>query len=396
MPEAGLTISAVIVAGGRGRRFGGERPKQLASLAGRPVLVHTLAAFERSQAAEVIVVLPEDWREEIEREAVRPYGFRKARIVNGGDTRTASTRLGFAASSGDLVLIHDGVRPFVTPGLIAAVAEAAALEGAALAAVPVRDTLKEAAQGRAWRTLDRAGLWQAQTPQGFRREILARALAEGNADQAGLAEVTDDVALLEPLGLTAAVVPGSARNLKITTPEDLALAEALIAAGPFRTGHGYDFHRLVPGRTLWLGGLEIPFEAGLLGHSDADVLAHALADALLGAAALGDIGGHFSDQDPQWAGLSGARLLSETMAKVRAAGWELVNADLTLIGERPKIVPYRPAMTLALAGALGVQAGQLNIKSTTTEGLEATGLGQALAAWATVALRPLWPAQLEF
>jgi 2-C-methyl-D-erythritol 2,4-cyclodiphosphate synthase len=258
----------------------------------------------------------------------------------------------------------------------------------------VRDTLKEVAQGRVRRTLDRAGLWQAQTPQGFRREILARALAEGNADQAGLAEVTDDVALLEPLGLTAAVVPGSARNLKITTPEDLALAEALIAAGPFRTGHGYDFHRLVPGRPLWLGGLEIPFEAGLLGHSDADVLAHALADAPLGAAALGDIGGHFSDQDPQWAGLSGARLLSETMAKVRAAGWELVNADLTLIGERPKIAPYRPAMTLALAGALGVSPGQLNIKATTTEGLEATGRGQALAAWATAALRPLWPAGL--
>jgi len=388
MPDIVPKISAVIVAGGQGRRFGEARPKQLAPLAGRPVLAHTLAAFERSLAEEIILVLPGDWLEEIEGEAVRPFGFRKVRVVSGGETRAASTRLGFAASTGDLVLIHDGVRPFVTPDLIAAVAEAAAAHGAALAAVPVRDTLKEAADGRVRRTLARSGIWQAQTPQGFRREILARALA--GADQTP-ATVTDDVALLEPLGLTAAVVPGSAMNLKITTPEDLTLAEALFAAGPVRTGHGYDFHRLVPGRSLWLGGLKIPFEAGLLGHSDADVMAHALADALLGAASLGDIGGHFPDHDPQWAGLSGARLLAETMAKVRAAGWELVNADLTLIGERPKIASYRPAMAEALAAALGVSAGQLNIKATTTEGLEATGRGEALAAWATAGLRPLWP-----
>jgi len=393
MPETEPKISAVVVAGGEGRRFGGGRPKQLAALAGRPVLAHTLAAFEQSPAAEIILVLPGDWLEEIEREAVRPFGFCKVRPVPGGATRADSTRLGFAASTGDLVLIHDGVRPLVTPDLIMAVARAAAAHGAALAAVPVRDTLKAVAEGLVRRTLDREGLWQAQTPQGFRREILARALA-GGADQAPTAEVTDDAALLEPLGLTAAVVPGSARNLKITTPEDLTLAEAYLAAGPFRTGHGYDLHRLVPGRPLWLGGLEIPFEAGLLGHSDADVLAHALADALLGAAALGDIGGHFSDQDPKWAGLSGARLLAETMGKVRAAGWELVNADLTLIGEKPKIAPYREAMTTALAEALGGSPGQLNLKATTTEGLESTGRGEALAAWATATLKPIWPGQI--
>ena len=380
-------ISAVIVAGGRGRRFGGARPKQLAVLAGRPVLAHTLAAFERSRVAEIILVLPEDWRPDIEREAVRSFGFQKVRIVSGGPTRTVSTRLGFEASAGDLVLIHDGARPLVPPGLIAAVAEAAAVHGAALAAVPVRDTLKIVVEGQARRTLDRVGLWQAQTPQGFRREILARALAGGD----DLAPVTDDAALLEPLGLTAAVVPGSPRNFKITTPEDLALAEAFLAAGSLRLGHGYDLHCLVPGRPLWLGGLEIPFESGLLGHSDADVLAHALADALLGAAGLGDIGVHFPDQDPRWAGLSGARLLAETMAKVRAAGWELVNADLTLIGERPKIAPYRPAMTAALAEALGVFPGRLNLKATTTEGLGAIGRGQALAAWATAGLQPSRP-----
>ncbi|MDR3038700.1 MAG: 2-C-methyl-D-erythritol 4-phosphate cytidylyltransferase [Candidatus Adiutrix sp.] len=388
MPATDANISAVVVAGGLGRRFGGERPKQLALLAGRPVLTHTLAAFERAPVAETVLVLPGDWREVMEREAVRPFGFRKVKIVTGGATRAESTRLGFAGARGELILIHDGVRPFVTAELIAAVAAAAAEHGAALAAVPVRDTLKEVAAGRARRTLDRAGLWQAQTPQGFRREILARALAAG-ADQAA----TDDTALLEPLGLTAAVVPGSPRNLKITTPEDLALAETLLAAvaGPVRTGHGYDLHRLIPGRPLFLGGLEIPFEAGLLGHSDADVLAHALGDALLGAAALGDIGGHFPDRDPQWAGLSGARLLAETMAKVRAAGFELVNADLTLIGEKPKIAPYRPAMIAALAEALRVPPGLINVKATTTEGLEATGRGLALAAWATATLRPVQP-----
>ena len=375
-----MMISAIVVAGGKGNRFGGDRPKQLAAMAGRPVLAHTLAAFERSRAMEVILVLPEDWRTVIEREAMRPFGFQKVRIVTGGPNRTASMRLGFAASVGGLVLIHDGVRPLITPALIDAVAEAATAHGAALAALPVRDTLKIVVEGKARRTLDRTEIWQAQTPQGFRREILARALDVVQDS------VTDDAALLEPLGLGAAVVPGSPRNLKITTPEDLALAEAFLAAGSLRTGHGYDLHHLVPGRPLWLGGLEIPFEFGLLGHSDADVLAHALADALLGAAALGDIGLHFPDRDPKWAGLSGARLLAETMAKVRAAGFELVNADLTLIGERPKIAPYRQAMLAALAGALEVSPGQLNLKATTTEGLEATGRGEALAAWATAGL----------
>ena len=382
-------ISAIVVAGGQGRRFGGARPKQLALLAGRPVLAHTLAAFERSPAAEIILVLPGDRLEEIEGEAVRPFGFRKVRIVPGGETRAASTRLGFAASTGDLVLIHDGVRPLVTPGLIVAVAEAAAAHGAALAAVPVRDTLKEAAEGLVRRTLDRAGLWLAQTPQGFRREILAKALA--GAPQAGQTAVTDDVALLEPLGLTAAVVPASPRNLKITTPEDLVMAEAFLAAGPLRLGHGYDLHRLVPGRPLFLGGVEIPFAAGLLGHSDADVLAHALGDALLGAAALGDLGEHFPDREPRWAGLSGAELLAAVMAKVRSVGFELVNADLTLVGEKPKIAPYRQAMTKALASALAVDPGLLNIKATTTEGLGDVGRGRALAAWATAALRRIQP-----
>ncbi len=390
------TVSAVIVAAGGGSRFGGERPKQLARLGDRPVLAHTLAAFESSPLiSEIILVLPADQLEAMLEETVRPFGFTRVKAVAGGASRTESTRRGFAASAGDLILVHDGVRPLVRPELIEAVARAAREHGAALAAVPVSDTLKEVADdGLVHKTVDRERLWRAQTPQGFGREILARALST-----AGPAEATDDIGLVERLGIRAAVVPGSAINLKITTPEDMILAEALlrrpaatdrIAPPPFcRTGHGYDLHRLAEGRPLFLGCIEIPFDRGLLGHSDADVLAHALADALLGAAALGAIGQHFPDRDPAWAGASGAAILDGTMEKVRAAGFELVNADLTLIGERPKIAPYREAMAAAVARALGATPRQINIKATTTEGLESTGQGLALAALAIATIRPV-------
>ncbi len=383
MSQLWSRLSAVVVAGGSGSRFGGDRPKQLALLAGRPVLTHTLAVFEASPlVTEIVLVLPGDWLTAIEDEAVRPFGFRKVRTVAGGAMRTESTRNGLAAATGDLILVHDGVRPLVTAAMIEAVAWAAWEHGAALAALPARDTVKAVTgEGLVEGTLDRSRLWLAQTPQGFRREVLAEALGA-----AGKAEATDDIGLVERLGRTAKVVPGSPRNLKITTPEDLRMAEAFLAPGPARIGHGYDLHRLVPDRPLFLGCVEIPFERGLLGHSDADVLAHALVDALLGAAGLGDIGQHFPDKDPAWAGAAGATLLAETMRQVRAAGFELVNADLTLVGEKPKIGPHRQAMRDATARALNVPPDLINIKATTTEGLEATGQGQALAAHAVAAV----------
>ncbi|MDR2947406.1 MAG: 2-C-methyl-D-erythritol 4-phosphate cytidylyltransferase [Candidatus Adiutrix sp.] len=379
-----VKISAVIVAAGSGSRFGGPKPKQLALLAGRPVLTRTLAVFESlPEIGEIILVLPEDWRESIEAEAVAPFNFAKVQTVVGGTTRTESTRRGFAATHGNIVLIHDGVRPLVETATILAVAKAAREQGSALAAVPVSDTLKETMPGLlVRRTVDRENLWQAQTPQGFQREVLRRALEWADG------EATDDVALVEKLKLMAAVVPGSRRNLKITAPEDLEMAEALLDRNRTpRVGQGYDLHRLVPGQPLFLGCLEIPFEMRLLGNSDADVMAHALADALLGAAALGDIGEHFPEKDPAWTGISGAALLAATMEKVMAAGFELVNADITLIGERPKISPYRAAMAAAMAKALGVAPNLVSVKATTTEGVDATGRGEALAAQAVVLLR---------
>lgn len=386
MPDTLPSVSAVIVAAGSGTRFGGERPKQLALLAGRPVLSRTLQAFEASRViSEIILVLPADWLETIIDEAVKPYGLTGVKCVPGGENRTESTRRGFEVASGAIILVHDGVRPLVKVDLIEKVARAAWEHSAALAAVLVSDTLKKVKDGLVSKTVDRDALWRAQTPQGFKRDLLASALAGAQAETA-----TDDVGLVERLGLTAFVVPGSLSNFKITDREDLAMAEALLSSAPAklpRTGHGYDLHRLAPGRPLFLAGVEIPFELGLLGHSDADVMAHALVDAILGAAGLGDIGLHFPDSQARWAGVSGSALLKEAMAKARAAGFELVNADVTLVGERPKIGPYRQAMAEAVALALSVPANLINIKATTTEGLESTGQGLALAALATATVQ---------
>ena len=385
MSEPLPPVSAIIVAAGSGTRFGGPRPKQLALLAGRPVLSHTLSVFQQSSIiSEIILVLPEQWLTTIEAEAVTPYNFTKVKCVVGGASRTESVERGFTVSTGGIILIHDGVRPLLREELVAAVAQAAHTHGLALAAVPESDTLKSVVDGLVQGTVEREGVWRAQTPQGFRREIFQAVL-----NAADSAEATDDVALAERLGFRAHVVPGRPDNLKITTPEDMEMAESLLARPAFRVGQGYDLHRLVPDRRLFLGCVEIPFHLGLLGHSDADVMAHALADALLGAAALGDIGQHFPDSDARWAGASGTLLLSETMKKVRTAGFELANADLTLIGEQPKIGLHRQAMTAAVAAALNVSPARINIKATTTEGQDAVGQGLALAASAVALLSTL-------
>jgi 2-C-methyl-D-erythritol 4-phosphate cytidylyltransferase / 2-C-methyl-D-erythritol 2,4-cyclodiphosphate synthase len=307
------------------------------------------------------------------------------RAVAGGPARADSVRNGLAALSGcGVVLIHDAARPFATPALVARVGEAAARDGAALAALPVTDTVKRAGPGQPPRvaaTLDRRELWLAQTPQGFRRDLLLRAYQAAGAEASA---ATDECALVERVGATVTLVPGEPGNFKITSPEDVARARALTEA-PMASGVAYDCHRFVPGRKLILGGVEFEGD-GLLGHSDADVCAHAIGDAILGAAGLGDLGRHFPDTDPQWKGVSSLRLLREIAAKAAAAGWRVGNADVTLAARRPRIAPRAAEMQARLAEALGVSPFQVNVKATTGEGLGFVGRGEGIAAHAVALL----------
>jgi 2-C-methyl-D-erythritol 4-phosphate cytidylyltransferase/2-C-methyl-D-erythritol 2,4-cyclodiphosphate synthase len=384
-------VGVIIPAGGRGLRFGAGQPKQFLELGGWPVLAHTLSRFDLVEAVDqVVVVVPEGLERTTREKTVEPFGFTKiAAVVAGGETRQESVYNGFLALDDevDLVVVHDGVRPLAPIGLIESVIDAAREHGAAIAAVPVRDTLKQVEGGVIQTTLDRRLMWRAQTPQAFDRLILAEALAD--ARRSGFTG-TDEAQLVERLGRPVFVVPGVEENIKITSPEDLVLAETLIQCGrerDMRVGLGFDVHVLAQGRKLMLGCVAIPFDRGLVGHSDGDVMAHALCDALLGAAGLGDIGGLFPDTDPKWAGAAGETLLKITMDRVRSAGFELAGADLTLLAQRPKIKPHAPRMVETMAKALGVDASRVNVKATTTEGLGYVGREEGLAAQAVALLQ---------
>ncbi len=318
-------------------------------------------------------------------------------IVPGGASRQDSVAVGLYALGGDgddFVLVHDGARPLLTPSVIDRCLDGARAHGSAVAALPVADTLKSAdARGTVTGTVDRSHLWAVQTPQIFRTSELFRAHAAAAA--AGFTG-TDEASLVEAFGAERVhLVPGASDNLKITRPEDLHLAEAIMNArrptSPLETrvGFGYDVHRLAPGRRLVLGGIEIPHTQGLDGHSDADVLLHALMDALLGAAALPDIGHLFPNTDPAYAGADSAALLSHVARRVADAGYRVVNVDLTLIAEAPKIAPYVEAMREVVARRLSVSVTQVGIKATTHEGLGALGRGQGIAAHAVAALAPV-------
>ena len=387
------STAAIIPAGGLGKRFGCPQPKQFVSLAGWPVLAHTLARFDQTTAVDLVVlVVPEGQVEAVRSSIVEPFGFQKVGpIVVGGRTRQESVYNGFLALSEDvdLVVVHDGVRPLVRVSTIEAVVQAAGRHGAAIAAVPVRDTLKQVDGDIIQTTLDRRQVWQAQTPQAFDRRWLAEALAQ--ARHQGFT-ATDEAALIERLGRPVRVVHGAADNIKITMPEDLVLAGTLVDLSckerGMRVGTGFDVHTLVPGRKLMLGGVEVPFDRGLDGHSDADVIVHSFCDALLGALGLGDIGLHFPDTDPKWSGASGVTLLRMVGEKVREAGYKLINADLTLMAQRPKIKGHSEMMVRTMAKALSVNPERLNLKATTTEGLGLVGREEGLAAMAVVLLAP--------
>ena len=378
-----MGFSAVIVAAGSGTRAGAGGAKQWRLLAGKPVLRWSAEALLAAGARELIVVLSQDG-EAIAAEVLSGLAWRPAR---GGATRALSVQSGLAVLTGaddEPVLIHDAARPFVTAAHVAALLAALKNADGALPALPVADTLKRAAAPEAGsETISRDGLWRAQTPQAFRRDRLIAAYGAW----AGDIEPTDDAQVVERDGGKVVLTPGDAMLTKLTWPEDFEMAERLAGVTrSTRIGQGFDAHRWGPGDAVWLCGVRIDHNETLIGHSDADAGLHALTDALLGAIGEGDIGDHFPPTDPQWKGASSDRFLVHAVELVRAKGGRIVNADVTLICERPKIKPHRAAMRERLAELLDLPLDAVSVKATTTEGMGFTGRGEGLAAQAVVAV----------
>lgn len=363
-------------------------------MAGKPILARTLSVFEACEAIGEIIVVTAEQDIKAVGELVGRFGFAKVKhIVAGGAQRQDSVRNGLARVALDIVAIHDAARPIVTCEIIERSIAKAYETGACIAAVPVIDTIKSAADGIVSATVDRASLYSVQTPQTFRTELVRRAYERAYAD--GF-YATDDAALVEHIGERVAIVPGSYENIKITTPSDLEIAQARLSPSPLgeeapqtRTGFGFDVHKLIEGRELWLGGVKIEHEKGLLGHSDADVALHAIADACLGAAALGDIGKHFPDSDPAYKGISSLTLLARVGELITAEGYAIINIDAVIACERPKIAPHTSQMRDSIAEALSTTPDRISIKGTTTEGLGYTGRGEGIACWAVATLRRL-------
>jgi 2-C-methyl-D-erythritol 4-phosphate cytidylyltransferase/2-C-methyl-D-erythritol 2,4-cyclodiphosphate synthase len=373
-----MTTVAVIVAAGRGSRAGGDVPKQWQMLAGQPVLAHTLAAFRGQVERVVLVIHPQD--------RARAEGLAAgAMIVEGGATRDASVRAALEALAGTgvtRVLIHDGARPLVPAAVIGRVLAALEAHAGAAPALPVSDALWRGAAGLVAGTQDRAGLWRAQTPQGFRFEAVLA------AHRAHAGPAADDVEVARAAGLDVAIVEGDEANLKLTYPGDFARAEAILKGREMdvRLGNGYDVHAFTEGDHVWLCGVRVPHDKALLGHSDADVGMHALTDAIYGALAEGDIGRHFPPSDPQWKGAASHIFLRHAAELMRARGYALGNCDVTLVCERPKIGPHAAAMQAALAEIMGVEVDLVSVKATTSERLGFTGREEGIAALATACL----------
>jgi 2-C-methyl-D-erythritol 4-phosphate cytidylyltransferase/2-C-methyl-D-erythritol 2,4-cyclodiphosphate synthase len=380
-----MFVSAILAAGGRGLRLGHVQPKQLLVIAGRSILERSVSLLQtHPDVNEVIVALPGELVDD-----PPPYLLNTSkplRVVKGGARRQDSVAAAFRLVSerADVVVIHDAARPFASGALVARTIAAAAESGAALAALGARDTVKQVAGDVVQATLDRQTIFLAQTPQAFRRDVLRDALAVTG-------DATDEAALAERAGHAVRIVEGEPSNIKVTTPEDLVIAEAIGREGkPARTGRagmGYDLHRLVEGRPFILGGVTIPFERGLAGHSDADAVCHAVTDAILGAAGAGDIGRHFSDTDPRWKGASSLDLLRRAVEVVHGEGLDVGNVDATVIVERPKLAPYIDQMRANLAAVLGVSIDRVSIKGKTNEGLGELGRGEALAVHAIALVR---------
>ena len=374
-----MRVAAVIVAAGRGTRVGGPVPKQWRVLAGQSVAAHAVQPFATHPniALLVLVVHPDDlagqhW-------ADQPG----VRVVTGGATRSASVLAGLSVIEGqaDVVLIHDAARPLVRPALITSVLAALQTARAAAPAVAVTDALWHGANALVAGTQDRAGLYRAQTPQGF---WLADILAAHRAHPGAAA---DDVAVARAAGIAVAIVAGDEDNLKITQEADFARAlRVMDRQMDMRVGNGFDVHRFEPGTHVWLCGVKIPFTQGLNGHSDADVGMHAVTDAIYGAVAMGDIGQHFPPSDPQWKGAASHIFLTHAVALARTQGFTLTHVDCTLICEAPKIGPHATAMRAEMARILGIDMARVSVKATTSEQLGFTGRGEGIAAMATATL----------
>ena len=379
--------AAVIVAAGNATRMQGI-DKMLTGLAGVPVVLRSARALAACEEIDsLVIVTREDLMQQI---AALCADLKKLKaVVPGGASRTESVLAGLNAlpPEAELAAIHDGARPLVTAQVVRAAVQTAAEYGAAAPAVPVHDTIKQAENGEVTATPDRSRLFAVQTPQVFDAAMLKNALHRAlDADLS----LTDDCSAAEAMGVTVHLTPGSEENLKITTPVDLALAEAILKRRKtMRIGHGYDVHRLTDGRKLILGGEEIPFERGLDGHSDADVLVHAVMDALLGAAALRDIGVLFPDNDPAYKGISSMLLLEKVMEHLRAEGYMVGNVDVTVLAQRPKLKNYIPSMRENLARTMDIDLGCVSIKATTEEGLGFTGSGEGIACHAVCLLESI-------
>lgn len=384
------SLSVVIPAAGVGSRMGASVPKQYLLIGGKPVLGLTLERFAAMPfVVEVVVACSPEYAGTVH-EAGRGLfgGHRPLVIVEGGEERQDSVRNALGCPlKGDLVGIHDAVRPMVTPGLVRGVCERAFEAGAAIPALQARETVKRSADGlRTLETVPRNEIWLAQTPQVFRKELIREVHRLAQADGV---KATDDASLAEHYGHAVALVAGDPDNIKLTEPNDIDRVRHMLEPtheADVRIGQGYDVHRLAPGRRLVLGGLEIPHAQGLSGHSDADALLHAITDAVIGALALGDIGSHFPDTDASFKDMDSRIFLRQAVELAGGLGYKVGNVDATVVAERPKLRPHIDAMRALIAQDLGVETGRVSVKATTSERMGFVGREEGIAAMATVLL----------
>jgi 2-C-methyl-D-erythritol 4-phosphate cytidylyltransferase/2-C-methyl-D-erythritol 2,4-cyclodiphosphate synthase len=383
------SVAAIIPAAGNGTRMKLNHPKQYHHIAGAPLLVHTVRTFVNHPAIrQTVVVVPAEWLKKTQ-EMLTEFGLDdpSLTITAGGRRRQDSVLCGLQMleQRTDIVLVHDGARPLISPALIDRCWKAAELHGAAIAAIPVKDTLKRGGEGNlVTGTVDRKELWQAQTPQAAKIALLLKAY-----DAAKDMDVTDESMLLECAHIPVTLVEGEETNLKITRPEDLPLAEKIMQQSSqpqFRIGHGFDAHRLVAERKLVLGGVTVPHTLGLAGHSDADVLTHALCDAILGALGAGDIGSHFPDSDASFKNIYSINLLDQVIALAERQGYRIGNIDVTVVCQQPKLAPHLPAMKEILARSCNTDLSAINLKATTTEKMGYTGRGEGISCHAVALL----------